>query len=641
MNQRLEPSEFSLAAAAPALPREQPLSMPVQRLWQEFAGSRSRPGGLRRRSATTLLTRAGILAFTIAATVVFAWGLHQALTSVTTAVPQTVLILLSSLCFAWVAFGSAVAIAGTIGILVRGGYDSISLPEGAPPLARRTALLFPVYHEDPERIAAVIEAIAEQLWALGRADAFDFFVLSDSRTAQSRDLERRVFSALNQAVAADRPVYYRNRQNNVGKKAGNVRDWIIRFGRGYDHFVILDADSVMSGRTLVQLASAMERNDDAGLIQTAPRLVGGETVFARLQQFATGYYGPLAATGYAMFQGADGNYWGHNAIIRTRAFAESAGLPKLPGSAPLGGHIQSHDFVEAALLRRSGWDVHLVTSMRGSYEGCPPTLIEMSTRDRRWMQGNIQHSRIVAANGLPLFSRLHLTLGVFAYVASGLWAAALLIGLWLTYSARASTPEYFPKWETLFPVWPTYNPEAALLVLLATLAVVFMPKFLGLVLALSDRRAMRLPQKVLLVFGWLVEVVMSTLLAPVLMLNQLRALWEIFRGRDSGWAAQQRDGHSVSFIASLRYHCWHVTTGLAFALFALHISPHVALWMSPILMGLILSPLLTWWTSRLSGPLLSALLATDEDRTPPAVVEAALGRHRQKGRYQRNFGLQP
>ncbi len=641
MNQRLEPSEFSFAGATPALPREQPLSMPVQRLCREYAGSRPRGGCVSRRSVTTLFARVGILVFTTVTTAVFAWGLYQALTSVTTAVPQTVLILLSSLCFAWVAFGSATAIAGAIGVLCGRGYDSIRLPDGAPPLARRTALLFPVYHEDPARIAAVIESIAEQLWALGRAEAFDFFVLSDSRTAQSRDLEQRVFAALNQAISADRPVYYRNRQNNAGKKAGNIRDWIVRFGRGYDHFVILDADSVMSGRTLVRLAAAMEHHDDAGLIQTAPRLVGGETIFARLQQFATGYYGPLAATGYAMFQGADGNYWGHNAIIRTRAFAESAGLPKLPGAAPLGGHIQSHDFVEAALLRRSGWDVHLVTSMRGSYEGCPPTLIELSTRDRRWMQGNIQHSRIVAANGLPLFSRLHLTLGVFAYVASGLWAAALLIGLWLTYSARASTPEYFPKWETLFPVWPTYNPEAALLVLLATLAIVFMPKFLGLALALFDRRAMRWPQKVLLIFGWLVEVVMSTLLAPVLMLNQLRSLWEIFRGRDSGWAAQQRDGHSVSFGTSLRYHAWHVTTGLTFGLFALHISPHVALWMSPILIGLILSPLLTWWTSRPSGLLLTALLATDEDRTPPAVVEAALGRHRQKGRYQRDFGLQP
>ena len=577
---------------------------------------------------TTSLTRFGILTFTIAATAVFAWGLHQALTSVTAAVPQTVLIALSGLCFAWVAFGSAIAIAGAIGILGGGGYDSIRLPEGAPALARRTALLFPVYHEDPARIAAVIESIAEQLWALGRVEAFDFFVLSDSRTTQSRDLERRVFSALNQAVAAGRPIYYRNRENNAGRKAGNIRDWIIRFGRGYDHFVILDADSVMSGRTLVRLAAAMEGNDDAGLIQTAPRLVGSETIFARLQQFATGYYGPLAATGYALFQGADGNYWGHNAIIRTRAFAESAGLPKLPGSAPLGGHIRSHDFVEAALLRRSGWDVHLVTGMRGSYEGCPPTLPDLSIRDRRWMQGNIQHSRIVAANGLALFSRLHLALGVFAYVASGLWAAALLIGLWFTYRARAGTPEYFPKWETLFPIWPAYNPEAALLVLLATLAVVFMPKFLGLALALFDRRSMRWPQKVLLVFGWLVEAMMSTLLAPVLMLNQLRSLREIFRGRDSGWTAQQRDGHSVSFCTSLRYHGWHVTTGLAVALFALHISPHVALWMSPILIGPILSPLLTWWTSRRSGPLLTALLATDEDRTPPAVVETAFARYR-------------
>ena len=149
----------------------------------------------------------------------------------------------------------------------------------------------------------------------------------------------------------------------------------------------------------MRLASAMDANPRVGLIQTVPRLVGGQTLFACLQQFAAGYYGPIVAAGLAAWHGGGGNYWGHNAIIRTRAFAASAGLPQLSGSPPLGGHILSHDFVEAALLRRAGWEVHLVPSLQGSYEGCPPTLSELIARDRRWAQGNLQHLRLLNASG--------------------------------------------------------------------------------------------------------------------------------------------------------------------------------------------------------------------------------------------------
>ena len=104
-----------------------------------------------------------------------------------------------------------------------------------------------------------------------------------------------------------------------------------RFGGAYPQFLILDADSLMTGETLVRLAGAMERHPDVGLIQTLPIITGATTLFARVQQFAGRVYGPLIAHGIAWWHGAEGNYWGHNAMIRTRAFAEQAGLAGTAG----------------------------------------------------------------------------------------------------------------------------------------------------------------------------------------------------------------------------------------------------------------------------------------------------------------------
>jgi membrane glycosyltransferase len=73
------------------------------------------------------------------------------------------------------------------------------------------------------------------------------------------------------------------------------------------------------------------------MIQTVPRLVGGRTPLARLQQFAGRVYGPMLARGLAAWFGNAGNYWGHNAVIRTQAFASSAGLPSCRGASPSAG----------------------------------------------------------------------------------------------------------------------------------------------------------------------------------------------------------------------------------------------------------------------------------------------------------------
>jgi membrane glycosyltransferase len=324
--------------------------------------------------------------------------LYQVLSVVQLTMLQAIFLVLCTLCFAWIALGTSSATLGFLAALAAGRPKPPD-PHAKSPASERTALLFPVYEEDAARIAAAIEAIARELRAHGAEERFDFFVLSDTRAADVKASELRAVRFLRRALQSRINVYYRARAINVRKKAGNIADWVQRFGAAYASFVILDADSIMSGALLVHLQSAMAGNPKVGLMQTVPRLVGARTLFARLQQFAVAFYGPVVAAGFAAWHQQSGNYWGHNAILRTRAFAQAAGLPDLPGRPPLGGNVQSHDFVEAAFLRRAGWEVRMLPGLCGSYEGCPPTLVDVAVRDRRWAQGNLQHLRIVGASG--------------------------------------------------------------------------------------------------------------------------------------------------------------------------------------------------------------------------------------------------
>ncbi len=308
------------------------------------------------------------------------------------------LLALFAVLFAWIALSFVSAIAGFIS-LVTGGGRRLGVCDGATPRpTERTALLMPCYNESPARVMAGLQSIWESLRDAGQCDAFDIFILSDTTDPDIWIEEEAAFLALRQRTGSDR-VFYRRRKNNVARKAGNIADWVTRWGGAYPLFLILDADSVMRGETLLRLAGAMAKHPDAGIMQTLPIITGGNTLFARMQQFAGRVYGPLIAHGIAWWHGAEGNYWGHNAMIRTRAFADHAGLPELSGRKPFGGHIMSHDFVEAALIRRGGWAVHMVPALAGSYEESPPSLTDLAVRDRRWCQGNLQHLAVLPTGG--------------------------------------------------------------------------------------------------------------------------------------------------------------------------------------------------------------------------------------------------
>ena len=541
-----------------------------------------------------------LLIATLGASTAFAVGLYKALALHNGGTPLHYLFLaISTLSFSWIAFGAANAAIGACALLAGTQGNSIEPAPAVVPAGVRAALLFPVYHEDPAAIADYIRHIVGELEGSGALDRFAIFVLSDSQTEKDRKAERKTFTALADDIGDKVTFAYRNRPDNVGKKAGNIADWVRTHGGAYGYFIVFDADSVMSADTLMRLVATMEAHPDTALIQTVPRLARGATAFSRLQAFANNVFGPLSAAGLAAWQGASGNYWGHNAIIRTRAFAESAGLPSLSGEAPWGGHIQSHDFVEAALLRRAGWRVALITSLEGTYEQCPPTFVEMAVRDRRWMQGNLQHARILGARGLTLVSRVHLGMGIASYVSSALWLLVILVGLWLTWIEQQRVVSYFDSTRSLFPNWPTYDPAAALDLLVATMAVVFLPKLLGLGYALGkalrDVHPLRSAGRLLGL--WSLELFHSVLLAPVTMLNHARALMQILLRQDAGWKPQTRTGTVIDLVDAFRFHLAHVVVGALLSIAAASIAWHALLWLLPVVLGLLLSPIVTWLTS--------------------------------------------
>lgn len=613
-------------AAAPAadapvapLPPDAPLAMPVQDLGR--AERARRPA-----TAPPSIVLRRLVVFGGAACLggLAAYEMYRVLEVGGLTALEAVVLALFVVLSCWIAFAFVSALAGLPGLLLRRNRLGIDPAAGLPAVEGRTALLLPTYNEDPARVFAGLAATLGSLAATGRGDRFDAFVLSDTTDADIWIAEEAAYLALAARHAeGDVAVYYRHRAVNTDRKAGNIAAWVRRFGGGYRAMLVLDADSLMSGDTIVRLAAAIDQNPGVGLIQTLPVLVGGRTPFARCQQFAGRLYGPLLAHGLTTWQGSEGNYWGHNAIIRTEAFAAAAGLPRLPGAAPFGGTILSHDFVEAALIRRAGWAVHMVPALDGSYEEGPPTLTDLAVRDRRWCQGNLQHAFVLPARGLAFASRLHMLIGIGSYIAAPLWLAMLGAGLLIALQARFVPVDYFPADFSLFPRWPAQDPVRAAWVFAATMAALVTPKLVAFLAMLCDGPRRRAFGGLAALPGLLVETIFAALAAPIMMVVQSSCILAVLRGRDSGWRTQRRGDGSIPVRETARMYAGATLIGAALAGASYAIAPALFLWMSPVILGLALAvPIAAVSGWRDAGDALARLgiLATPEDRDPPEVI---------------------
>ncbi len=555
------------------LPPPAPLDMPVQRLDGPPPGSievLTQPHGL-------LVKRLLLIATTAVLALAASTQVRMAMARAGLDPLDLILLVLFVPLFSWISFGFVNSAIGFFQLISGDHPGFTAIPSPAQALRHRVAVLMPVYNENVDSTFGRVRAMARSIDAAGGSKWIDFFVLSDS-SAPNGELEQAAWREL--AREAPIAVYYRRREHNTARKPGNIAEWVRRFGAAYECMLVLDADSLMSGDAIVGMASIMEERPSIGLLQTVPMITNARTLFQRWMQFASEAYGPIATAGLLWWSGSEANFWGHNAIVRTRAFAQSCGLPELPGKPPFGGHIQSHDMVESALLRRRGWAVHMVM-IDGSYEEYPPTVVDHAKRDRRWMQGNVQHLRLLDTSGLHWTSRLHLLIGACAYLTSPGWLLLLLTSaLQVCLSGQA----------TLVGVT---SPG----VLWLTVLLLFGPKLMGTIwlLASAQRRrdfggATRILRSVAL------DIPLAVLMAPVTMVTQTRALLAMALGIPSGWAAQQREARRIPVLSMLPALRDHLLLGAGFAAIAL-VNPTMALWFSPITLGLLSAPWLVSWTS--------------------------------------------
>jgi membrane glycosyltransferase len=601
------------------LPAESPLPMSKQQL----RGLAQGKGETKAAPARIAFRRALILLSTAAMTAAGSYEMYEVLNVGGVTILEWMVLGLFVLLFAWIAFSFMSTIAGFFLLLFR-MKDPLGIDPEAPlpSIGSRTAMLLPTYNEDPHRIVARLRAMHESVELSGHGSRFDWFVLSDTTSPSIWIAEEKCFLRLRRESSADN-IYYRHRRENTARKAGNIEDWVKRFGAAFDHMIILDADSLMTGDTIVRLVAAMEAHSGVALIQTLPVVVNARTLFARLQQFAGRLYGPLIAAGIAWWHGTEGNYWGHNAIIRVHAFAEGAGLPDLKGRKPFGGHILSHDFVEAALMRRGGWAIRMAPTLGGSFEECPPSLLDFAARDRRWCQGNLQHLAVLPARGLHWVSRLHLLTGIGSYLTAPMWLLFLVFGILISLQAQFVRPEYFPKGFSLFPKWPAQDPILAAWVFAGTMGLLVVPKLLAYLLLGTQRRNRRQFGGGARVFASLViETFLSGLIAPVMMIFQSAAIAEIVLGRDAGWQVQRRDGGEMPAKELMRKYAWPTFFGVAMAASAYAVSLPLLLWMTPVLVGLLLCIPIAMLSSRVSRPD-ARLFRTPEQTAPPQVLVRA------------------
>jgi len=521
----------------------------------------------------------------------------------------------------WVVTGFVTALMGFY-VSVRGDKHALSAKQVVNhPMNpdARTAIIMPICNEDVATVFAGLRATCESVAATGHAKQFDVFVLSDSYNPETAAAERAAWEDLRAALAEspNQPqveVYYRLRTRRTHRKAGNVADFCRRWGKDYRYMVVLDADSVMSGDCLTSMVKLMEANPTAGIIQTATQAIGHVTLHARAQQFASRVTGRLFTLGMQFWQLGESHYWGHNAIIRVEPFMKHCALAPIKGTGGMSGGIMSHDFVEAALMRRAGYNVWLVSDLVGSYEQQPPDLLAELQRDRRWCQGNLQNARLMMEPGIHPVHRAMFVTGTMAYVSAPLWLAFLTLGtaLWLSGSSLVSSWNVLPAELAGLWIW--------------TLCLLFLPRVLGIAAVLMRGEQRQYGGVWGLVKSSVLESGLAIVQAPVRMLAHSLFVLVALTGIKLDWKSPPREANAVpwkvaaSQLAPMTLVIAMLAVGVAM------IDPSALIWLMPVGLPLLLAIPLTVLTSQIAlGTTLrdrGFLLIPEESRSPAVLRRA-------------------
>jgi membrane glycosyltransferase len=531
---------------------------------------------------------------------------------------QTALFALLS---AWVVTGFMTAMMGFY-VMLRGDAHSLSaqkVQHHTLDAATRTAIIMPICNEDVRTVFAGLRATCESVALTSHVRAFDVFVLSDSNNPAIIKAERAAWEDL-RAQLASQPeqqqveVYYRLRKRRTDRKAGNVADFCRRWGKDYSYMVVLDADSVMSGDCLVSMVKLMEANPTAGIIQTATQAIGHVTLHARAQQFASRVTGRLFTLGMQFWQMGESHYWGHNAIIRIKPFMEHCALARIAGTGGMSGSIMSHDFVEAALMRRAGYHVWLVADLVGSYEQQPPDLLAELQRDRRWCQGNLQNSRLIAEPGIHPVHRSMFATGAMAYLSAPVWLSFLTLGTALWLSGTPMIADWMLLPGELVSLWSW------------TLCMLFLPRILGIAAVLINRQQQSFGGTASLLRSAVLETLIALLQAPIRMVAHSLFVVVALTGLKLEWKSPPREAaavpwrHALTQLAPMSLVIVALAAGIAM------IDASALIWLLPVGLPLLLAIPMTVITSRVGlGTAMRAqnYLLIPEETKSPAVLRRA------------------
>jgi membrane glycosyltransferase len=509
----------------------------------------------------------------------------------------------------------------------------------------KTAVIMPVFNEECAHVFASLRVMFDALQEKGVIDYFNFFVLSDSNDPENWLEEELCWAKLVRETKGYGSIFYRRRRMGIKRKSGNVADFCRRWGRQYRYMIVLDADSLMTADIMVRLVKLMESNPRAGMIQTAPALVNRLSLFGRIQQFASRLYGPIFAAGLNFWQRSEGNFWGHNAIIRLEPFIAHCALATIPGKGPLSGPVLSHDFVEAALMRRAGYEVWLAYDLSGSYEESPPTILDYAARDRRWCQGNLQHWRLLTVQGLHWLNRWHLLNGIMSYLSAPLWLLFLFLNtvkVLLAFGEGTSImflPGYFATTQKEKMI-------EGLVLLGVTMVFLFGPKILALIVAIRHKDYIAM-------FGgrWKAmvsacrEALLSIFLAPVFMMFHTEAVIATLLGIKVGWGTQRRTDEGIPWRTAIAYHGLQTILGLGWGGITYLLVPTFFLWLSPVIVGLLFSIPICVYTSRPSLGLKAMekrRFLTPEETFPTPELALANARHAAKSeRAPEKWSIEP
>ncbi|MEQ1608662.1 MAG: glucans biosynthesis glucosyltransferase MdoH [Hyphomonadaceae bacterium] len=586
-------------------PPEQRLGMPAQPLsTQRSRPERERDGGL--RFLLIFACAVGVTGFTAQAMLsTFSAGGVNAL--------EWTAVGLFAINFCYLGIAAFTGVAGTIVLLASPKAPRPS--KALPTKGNMTAIIIALYQEKPSKVIAAAEAMWDALRNIDAEKDFEIFFLSDTMDPALAEIEERAIQDLMRR-RPNEPFWYRRRRENTQKKQGNINDFVQRWGGRYEYMLELDADSFVSPEAILELVRRMDARPRTALIQSLPIIVGARTYSARTQQLALRVHGGLFGAGLTWWSGGAGNFWGHNAIIRLAPFAKHAALPDLPGKEPLGGKILSHDFVEAALLRRAGWRVEIAGDITGSYEEAPPTIVDLAARDRRWAQGNIQQVQILFARGFDWLSKVHICAGLMGYVSGLLWLSLVVVGVFIAANAK------FFGAETIAAVPP--DPSAGLRLLLISAIVLTSPKWLAIVLWAVGKLPGwdRSPRFLIAV---ICDIGLTALMAPIIMLNHAGSILSTLMGVDGGWRPQVRDRNGFAWSDLMRHYMQHMIFGALLLLASFAVSPSFMLQNLPMATVLLFAPLIARQVSGVArkGSVSWRLFATPEDLNQPDIVRAA------------------